>query len=204
MQLGFQSAISKPNIGLWWERYFPCLFYLSNLSLATGYIILLFYALIWETGNIVSLPTKKIGFYNFCLWNEEAEKLDCLLSEDLEKMGINKVALMLSRICVYCTPVLCLYVTTTILQAMCLKDRDGWKLTCTLLAVCVLTLPAGLSLFLFQTQRWIQISELGKVFAALLGAHALLLLHIVLAGMYLAKFKDALLPSNFFLVKSIP
>ncbi|XP_060101256.1 transmembrane protein 140 [Heteronotia binoei] len=204
MQTGFQKAVANSNVGLWWKRYCLYLLYLSNLFLVTGYIALLFYALIWEAGNIVSLPTKRIGFYNICLWNEEAEKLDCLLFKDLEKMGINKMALVLSRICVYSTPVLCLYVFTTILQALCLKDRDGWKLACTLLAVCVLSLPAGISLFLLQTQRWIQISELGEGFAALTGAHALLLIHIIIIGMYLAKLKDALPPGQFFPVKSIP
>lgn len=204
MQTSFQRAITNFNIGLWWERYYPYLLYLSSVFLVTGYIALLFYALIWEAGNIVSLPTKRIGFYNFCLWNEEAEKLDCLLSEDLEKMGISKLALVLCRICVYSTPVLCLYVATTILQALCLKDKDGWKLACIVLAVCALSLPAGLSLFLFQTQRWVQISELGEGFAALAGAHALLVLHMILIGMYLAQLKDALPPGPFFYVKSIP
>ncbi|XP_077195336.1 transmembrane protein 140 [Paroedura picta] len=204
IQMGVQKAFTSSSIGLWWERYCLYLFYFSTIFLVTGYIALLFYALIWEGGNIVSLPTKRIGFYNFCLWNEEAEKLDCLLFNDLEKMGINKVALVLSRICVYSTPVLCLYVATTILQALCLKDKDGWKLACTLLAVCVLSLPAGLSLFLFQTQRWVQISELGAGPAALAGAQALLLLHMVIIGMYLARPKDALPPGEFFPVKSVP
>uniref|UniRef100_UPI00253F8C57 transmembrane protein 140 n=1 Tax=Euleptes europaea TaxID=460621 RepID=UPI00253F8C57 len=196
----FQRAISNSNIGLWWKTY---LLYMGNLFLVTGYIALLFYALIWEAGNIVSLPTKRIGFYNFCLWNEEAEKLDCLLSKDLEKMGINKFALFFSRVCVYSTPVLCLYVATVILQALCLKDKDGWKLACTVLGVCALSLPAGLSLFLFETQRWVQISELSEAFAALAGAHALLLLHMIIIGMYLARLKDALPPGQLFLVKSI-
>ncbi|XP_015276797.1 PREDICTED: transmembrane protein 140 [Gekko japonicus] len=197
-------AITNSNIGLGWKRYCRYLIYLSNLFLVTGYIALLFYALIWEAGIIVSLPTKRIGFYNICLWNEEAEELDCLLIKDLEKMGINKVALVLSRICVYSTPVLCLYVATTILQALCLKDKDGWKLACILLAVGALSLPAGLSLFLFQTERWVQISELGGVFVALAGAHALLLLHMITIATYLAQLKDARPPGQFFPVKSIP
>lgn len=204
IQTEFQKVITNSHIGLWWERYCLYLFYLSNLFLVTGYITLLFYALIWEAGNIVSLPTKRIGFYNFCLWNKEAEKLDCLLFKDLEKMGINKVALVMSRVCVYSTPVLCLYVATTILQALCLKDKYAWKLACTVLAVCALSLPAGLTLFLFQTQRWVQISELGEGFAALAGGHALLLLHMVIIGMYVAKLKDALPPGQLFPVKSIP
>ncbi|XP_048358273.1 transmembrane protein 140 isoform X2 [Sphaerodactylus townsendi] len=203
MQPWFQTALRNFNGGLWRERFCLYLLYLSNLFLVTGYIALLFYALIWEAGNIVSLPTKRIGFYNFCLWNEEAEKLDCLLFKDLENMGISKVALILSRICVYSTPVLCLYVASVILQTLCLKDKDGWKLACTLLAVCAFSLPTGLSLFLFQMQRWVLISELGEVFVALAGAHALLLLHTIIIGMYLVRVKDELPAGQFVPVKSI-
>ncbi|XP_062989749.1 LOW QUALITY PROTEIN: transmembrane protein 140 [Elgaria multicarinata webbii] len=205
MQLKSQRVIAKPSTGFWWQKYSPCLWYLSNLFLAIGYIALLFYALVWEAGNIVNLPMKTIGFYNFCLWDQEAEKLNCLMPEELKKMGVNMVALVLSRICIYITPVLCLFAASTVLQAFCLKDRDQWKLACVLLAICVLILPVGLVLFTFHIRRWILVSEIGKVFAMLVGAHGLLLLHVVIIVLYLARqFKDTHPRGQFFPQRSFP
>ncbi|NWX89590.1 TM140 protein, partial [Nothoprocta ornata] len=51
--------------------------------------ILMFYALFWEAGNLVDLPDKRLGFYNFCLWNEAIQKLQCLVYTDLEGIAIN-------------------------------------------------------------------------------------------------------------------
>ncbi|KFW12057.1 Transmembrane protein 140, partial [Eurypyga helias] len=56
---------------------------------AAGTIILLCYALLWESGNLVDLPDKRIGFYNFCLWNDTAGKLQCLKHTQLQVMGIS-------------------------------------------------------------------------------------------------------------------
>ncbi|XP_042325723.1 transmembrane protein 140 [Sceloporus undulatus] len=204
MQLKLPKNIPKPSTEQQWQKYSPWIFYLSNLFLAIGYIALLFYALIWETGNIVNLPTKKIGFFNFCLWDQEAEKLDCFTFNNLEKMGINTVALILSRICIFITPVLCLFAATTVLQSLCFKDRDGWKLAHSLLAICGLLLPAGLALFLFYTKKWIQISDLDEVFVALVGAHVLLLLHLIIIALYLARFKDHFPERRLFPTRSLP
>ncbi|XP_053261827.1 transmembrane protein 140 [Podarcis raffonei] len=187
---------AKPSTGLQRQRFSPCLFYLNNLLLAIGYVALLLYALIWKAGNIVDSSTKKIGFYNFCWWDQEAEKLECF--KNLEKMGINSVALVLSRICVYSTPVLCLFVATTVLQALCLKDRDGFKLACILLAIGSLMLPVGLALFIFHTEPWIRVSEFGEVFVALAGAHILMLLHLIFLVLFLAHCKDALPKGQIF------
>ncbi|XP_061495425.1 transmembrane protein 140 [Rhineura floridana] len=184
MQPKCPRVIAKPRTGLHWQRFSP---FLCNLFLAIGYIALLFYALVWKAGNIVDFPTKRIGFYNFCLWDQEAEKLNC--SKNLEKMGINKIALLLSRICVYTTPVLCLFVASTVLQALCLKDRNGFKLACIVLAVSNLILPVGVALFIFHTEKWVRVSEFGEVFVALGGAHVLMLLHLTL---FLAHFKATL------------
>ncbi|KAM6435897.1 transmembrane protein 140 [Liasis olivaceus] len=190
MQLKFQRTIVEFIKGL--RESSSCLLYLSNLSLAFGCNALLFYALVWEAGNIINLPTKRIGFYHFCLWNQKAE-LDCLMIRDLEKLGISKVAMVLSRVCVYSSPVLCLFAATTVVQqALCFKDRDGWKLARILLSVSSLSLPVGLALFIFPNQRWIQVSELSKGFAALVGAYILLLLHLLIIILYLAKFKETL------------
>uniref|UniRef100_A0A8C6Y5C3 Transmembrane protein 140 n=1 Tax=Naja naja TaxID=35670 RepID=A0A8C6Y5C3_NAJNA len=153
-----------------------------NFSLAIGYNALLLYALVWEAGNIVNLPTKRIGFYNFCLCNQKAE-LNCLMTEEIEKLGISKVALVLSRFCVYISPVLCLFSASTIVQqALCFKDRDGWKLAQILLSFSSVSLPVGLVLFIFSTQKWIPVSELSEGFAALVGAFILLFLHLTALG----------------------
>ncbi|KAF7248670.1 hypothetical protein EYD10_05498 [Varanus komodoensis] len=119
MQLKFETAIAKPSTAQgWWQRCSPCLWCLSNLSLAIGYIALLFYSLVWGAGDIVNLPTKRIGFYNFCLWDQETEKLHCLKPKELEKMGISLNVLVLSRFFVYTMPVLGLFVGTMVLQAL--------------------------------------------------------------------------------------
>ncbi|KAJ6656402.1 hypothetical protein lerEdw1_003905 [Lerista edwardsae] len=190
MQLKFQSIVAKPSTGLQWQRYRQCLLLVSHLCLPALYTALLFYALVWEAGSIVSLPTKRIGFYNFCLWNQKAEELDCLLFKDLEKVGISKTALVLSRVCVYSTLVLCLFVATTVLQALWFKDRDGWKLIRVLLAAGGLILPAGLALFTLQTWRWIHVAELGKVIVALAVAQVLMLLHEIVTVVHLAESKE--------------
>ncbi|NXX87452.1 TM140 protein, partial [Urocolius indicus] len=52
-------------------------------------LALMLYALLWEAGNLVDLPDKRIGFYNFCLWNETAGQLQCLDYEHLQMMGIS-------------------------------------------------------------------------------------------------------------------
>ncbi|NXU60061.1 TM140 protein, partial [Turnix velox] len=56
---------------------------------AGGTLALMLYALLWEVGNLVDLPDKRIGFYNFCLWNEIAGELQCLEFKHLQEMGIS-------------------------------------------------------------------------------------------------------------------
>ncbi|XP_039210068.1 transmembrane protein 140 [Crotalus tigris] len=204
MQLKFQKNIVEFIKGLRESTYSSCLLYLSNFSLAIGYNALLFYALVWEAGNIINLPTKRIGFYNFCLWNQKAE-LDCLMIREMEKLGISEVALVLSRVCVYISPVLCLFTATTVMQqALCFKDRDGWKVAQILLSISSVSLPVGLVLFIFPSQKWIQVSELSEGFAALVGAYILLLFHLLIITLYLAKYKDTLHNRLLTAAKSLP
>lgn len=198
MQLKFQRVMAKPATGPQQKSYSHCVWLLSHLFLPIGYIALLLYALVWEAGNIISLPTKRIGFYNFCLWNQKAEELDCLSFKDLEKVGISTVALVLSRVFVYSTPVLCLFIATTALQALWLKDKDGWKLVRNLLIIGHSVLPFGLGLFCYQTWKWIHVLEFGEVFAALVGAEVLMFLHTTVTTVYLALFIDTLSPKKLF------
>ncbi|NXX73183.1 TM140 protein, partial [Spizella passerina] len=55
---------------------------------AVGTLALMCYALLYEAGNLVNLPDKRIGFYNFCLWNGTAGELQCLDTQHLQAMGI--------------------------------------------------------------------------------------------------------------------
>ncbi|NWW48622.1 TM140 protein, partial [Pedionomus torquatus] len=75
-----------PRMGLKCIRDLLCA--LTVLKVA-GTLTLMVYALLWKAGNLVDLPDKCIGFYNFCLWNETARELQCLQSEHLQVMGIN-------------------------------------------------------------------------------------------------------------------
>ncbi|KFV65796.1 Transmembrane protein 140, partial [Dryobates pubescens] len=56
---------------------------------AAGTLALMLYALLWEAGNLINLPEKRIGFYNFCLWNETVRGLQCLKYKHLQMMGIS-------------------------------------------------------------------------------------------------------------------
>ncbi|NXG05196.1 TM140 protein, partial [Sakesphorus luctuosus] len=77
------------EMGLLQQRctgYLLCV--LSHLE-AAGTSALMMYALLYEVGNLVNLPEKRIGFYNFCLWNETAGELQCLDYKQLQMMGIS-------------------------------------------------------------------------------------------------------------------
>ncbi|NWW04806.1 TM140 protein, partial [Oreocharis arfaki] len=76
-------------MGLLQQRCTEKQFYVLTLLETVGTFALMSYALLWEVGNLVNLPHKRIGFYNFCLWNDTAGQLLCLESKHLEAMGIN-------------------------------------------------------------------------------------------------------------------
>ncbi|NWX89587.1 TM140 protein, partial [Nothoprocta ornata] len=71
------------------QRYMRHLLCTLILLQAAGVLVLMFYALLWEAGNVVNLPDKRIGFYNFCLWNETDGELHCLQYRHLQVMGIS-------------------------------------------------------------------------------------------------------------------
>ncbi|NXB58980.1 TM140 protein, partial [Struthidea cinerea] len=74
--------------GLLQPRCTENLFYVLTLLETLGTLALMSYALLWEAGNLVNLPDKCIGFYNFCLWNYTAGELLCLENKHLQAMGI--------------------------------------------------------------------------------------------------------------------
>ncbi|NXT59584.1 TM140 protein, partial [Pluvianellus socialis] len=77
------------SMGLLQQRCTKHLLCVLTLLEAAGTLVLMLYALLWEAGNLVDLPDKRIGFYNFCLWNETAGELQCLEYRHLQVMGIS-------------------------------------------------------------------------------------------------------------------
>ncbi|NWX49470.1 TM140 protein, partial [Steatornis caripensis] len=77
------------RMGLLQQRCIGHLLCALTILQAAGALALMLYALLWEAGNLVDLPDKRIGFYNFCLWNETAGELQCLEYKRLQGMGIS-------------------------------------------------------------------------------------------------------------------
>ncbi|XP_074867218.1 transmembrane protein 140 [Carettochelys insculpta] len=164
--------------------------------LAAGSLSLMLYALVWEAGNIINLPNKRIGFYNFCLWNQTAGEVQCLQVQDLRELGVGQVELVMARLCVYTAQVLCLFSPYFILQTQCTNDRKAWEVVLVVLGLSVTLLAGGLSLFLFQTWVWIHLSELSAGFLALAGAQALLVLQLFAAATHLLRLQGAQVKGN--------
>ncbi|NXX95515.1 TM140 protein, partial [Centropus bengalensis] len=83
------SKHADTRVGLLQQRCIGHLLCALILLKAAGTVALMLYALLWESGNLVNLPDKRIGFYNFCLWNETAGELQCLEYKHLQMMGIS-------------------------------------------------------------------------------------------------------------------
>ncbi|NXD26621.1 TM140 protein, partial [Spelaeornis formosus] len=77
------------RMGLLQQRCTENLFHVLTLLEIVATLALMLYALLYEAGNLVNLPDKRIGFYNFCLWNETAGELQCLDNKNLQAMGIS-------------------------------------------------------------------------------------------------------------------
>ncbi|NXK00180.1 TM140 protein, partial [Corythaixoides concolor] len=89
---GFTSVTREhagTRMGLLKQRYIWHLLCTLTFLKAAGALALMLYALLWEAGNLVNLPDKCIGFYNFCLWNETSGELQCLEYKQLQMMGIS-------------------------------------------------------------------------------------------------------------------
>ncbi|XP_043825027.1 transmembrane protein 140 isoform X2 [Dromiciops gliroides] len=163
-----------------------CRFFLS-LSIATlitTVISLLLYALLWKSGNLIDLPTMKIGFYNFCLWNESSHSLLCHQFPELQELGVSQAGIALARFGVYGAFVLALFASLPLILAWCYGNEDRWNLTVVLLGASAGLLLGGLLLFLFYTSQWIQPSKLGAEFLSLIGAEFMLLLLLFIIVKY--------------------
>ncbi|NXT04309.1 TM140 protein, partial [Prunella fulvescens] len=77
------------RMGLLQQKCTKNLLHVLILLEAVGALASMSYALLYEAGNLVNLPAKRIGFYNFCLWNGAAGELQCLHNKHLQAMGIS-------------------------------------------------------------------------------------------------------------------
>ncbi|KAM4901951.1 transmembrane protein 140 isoform 1-T1 [Sylvia borin] len=170
------------RMGLLQERCTRNLLHMLNV----GTLVLMSYALLYEAGNLVNLPDKRIGFYNFCLWNDTAGELQCLDNKRLEAIGISILEMALARVCVYTCLVIIPFHLLYVLMVNCTGQREGWKTIRIISFIKMIILSGGLGIFLLQTSQWIHPSDFTGGFLALLGTQALLLLQILTATVYLS------------------
>ncbi|XP_071279268.1 transmembrane protein 140 isoform X1 [Agelaius tricolor] len=173
---------------------------------AVGTLALVSYALLYEAGNLVNLPDKRIGFYNFCLWNGTAGELQCLDTEHLQAMGISPLQLGLARVCVYSCLVFILFHLPFVLNVNCTfkGQGEGWKMIRIILFIKMIILSGGLGMFLLQTSHWIHPSDFTGGFLALLGTQALLLLQILTVTVYLSWAKHTHMCQNHLTEEALP
>ncbi|KAM5255761.1 transmembrane protein 140 [Ctenodactylus gundi] len=177
LQRAEEMAISRPQQSKHWP-------FMGIMILTAVVIPLLYYALLWKAGNLIELPNLRIGFYNFCLWNEDIDSLQCHQFPELEALGISQAGLALARLGVYGSLVLTLFVPLPLLLAHCNGDEGEWQLAVGFLAVSSVLLASGLGLFLSNMWKWLRLSLLGPGFLALVLAQALLILLLMATVMF--------------------
>ncbi|XP_074171446.1 transmembrane protein 140 isoform X3 [Rhinolophus sinicus] len=162
----------------------PQLLFVCILTLTATVIGLLLYALLWKAGNLTDLPNLRLGFYSFCLWDEDMGCLQCHQFPELEDLGVSRVGLALARLGVYGALVLTLFVPLPLLLAECNSNEGEWQLAVGFLVVASMLLAGGLGLFLIYTWKWLSLSLLGPGFIALSIAQALLILLLMATAVY--------------------
>ncbi|XP_063252266.1 transmembrane protein 140 [Prinia subflava] len=177
------------RMGLLQKRCTKNLLHMLTLLETIGTLALMSYALLYEAGNLVNLPDKCIGFYNFCLWNDTAGELQCLDNKHLQAIGISLLEMAVARVCVYTCLVFILFHLLLVLNVNSIGQREGWKMIRIILFIKMIILSGGLGMFLLQTSQWIHPSDFTGGFLALLGTQALLLLQILTATVYLGSAK---------------
>ncbi|XP_004851281.1 transmembrane protein 140 isoform X1 [Heterocephalus glaber] len=150
--------------------------FVGIMTLVVVVITLLFHTLLWKAGNLTELPNLRIGFYNFCLWDEDIGSLQCHQFPELEALGVPRVGLALARLGVYGALVLTLFVPLPLLLAQCNGSEGEWQLAMGFLAMSSMMLASGLGLFLSFVWKWAGLSLLGPGFLNLILAQALLIL----------------------------
>lgn len=150
--------------------------FVGIMTLTAVVIALLFYALVWKAGNLAELSNLRIGFYNFCLWDEVTSSLQCHQFPELEALGVPRLGLALARLGAYGALVLTLFVPLPLVIAQCRGNQGEWQLAVVLLAMSSMMLASGLGLLLWYVWKWVRLSLLGPGFLALVLAQALLIL----------------------------
>lgn len=161
---------------LWRNNHLP---FVGIMILLTVALCLMFYALLWQAGNLADLPSLRIGFYNFCLWKEDMGSLACYNFPELEVLGVPQVGLALARLGVYGALVLTVFVPLPLLLAQYNRDEGEWRLAVCFLAASSVLLAGGLSLFLSFVWKWLRLSFLGPALPALCLAQLLLIFLLV-------------------------
>ncbi|CAM9907942.1 unnamed protein product, partial [Bubo scandiacus] len=131
-------------MGLLQQRYTGHLLYALTLLKSAGTWVLMLYALLWEAGNPVDLPDQRIGFYNFCLWNETAGRLRGLEYEHLQMMGISLPGIVTARVCVYACLVFSIFYPIFVAHVKCTEETEGWKVIIVTLIIKTIILSGGL------------------------------------------------------------
>lgn len=169
-----------------------------GIMLATAAVLfLLLYALLWKAGNLVDLPSLRIGFYNFCVWNEGTGSLQCHQFPELEALGVPRVGLALARLGVYGALVFALFVPLPLFLAWCNSNEAEWQLAVGFLALSSMLLASGLGLFLTYTWKWTRLSLLEPGFLALGAAQALLLLLLMATLVFPQRAEDKIKLDRF-------
>ncbi|XP_005629645.1 transmembrane protein 140 isoform X1 [Canis lupus baileyi] len=166
------------------------LLFLGIMLVTVVVISLLFYALLWKAGNLTDLPNLRIGFYNFCLWNEGTGSLQCHQFPELEALGVPRAGLALARLGAYGALVFSLFVPLPLFLAWCNGNDGEWQLAVGFLAMASALLASGLGLFLAYTWKWVRLSLLGPGFLALGAAQALLVLLLMATVVFPRRAED--------------
>lgn len=161
-----------------------CLPFVGIMILVAVILSLMFYALLWKAGNLADLPNLRVGFYNFCLWKEDAGSLQCYNFPELEALGVPQVGLALARLGVYGALVLMIFVPLPLLLARCNGDEGERQLAVGFLAASSVLLASGLGLFLSCVWKWVRLALLGPGFLALCLAQALLIFLLMATVMF--------------------
>lgn len=163
--------------------------FVGIMTLVAVVIALLFYTLLWKAGNFTELPNLRIGFYNFCLWDEDIGSLRCHQFPELEALGVPRVGLALARLGVYGALVLTFFVPLPLLLAQCNGNEGEWQLAVGFLATSSMMLASGLGLFLSFVWKWTGLSLLGPGFLNLVLAQTLLILLLRATILYCPRAK---------------
>lgn len=176
------SRVEEMAISRLWRS--NCLPFVGIMILVAVILSLMFYALLWKAGNLADLPNLRVGFYNFCLWKEDAGSLQCYNFPELEALGVPQVGLALARLGVYGALVLMIFVPLPLLLARCNGDEGERQLAVGFLAASSVLLASGLGLFLSCVWKWVRLALLGPGFLALCLAQALLIFLLMATIMF--------------------